>query len=112
LKHQLTNVSVESREGRGPCDARRFIPDPGDMHDVAEFGRTWSVATQQDAGAGNRYDIKVFVVKDSSPCIAVRYFIHSMAFENYEPGSVRRFDRAALTRTFDAVRKTLVTGPH
>jgi hypothetical protein len=112
LSPHLTNVSVESREGRGPCDARRFIPDPADMHDVAEFGRTWSVATQQDAGAGNRYDIKVFVVKNSSPCLAVRYFIHFMAFENYTPGSVRRFDRAALIRQFDAVRKTLITGPH
>lgn len=112
LSNHLTNVSVESREGRGSCDARRFIPDPRDVHDVTEFGRTWSVATQEDAGAGNRYEIKVFVAKDSSPCIAVRYFIHSTAFENYDPGTVRRFDRAALIRMFDGVRQTLVTGPH
>lgn len=112
LSHHLTNVSVESREGRGACDARRFIPDPTDMHDVTEFGRTWSVATQQDAGAGNFYDIKVFVVKDSSPCVAVRYFIHSMNIGNYEPATVKEFDRAALMRMFDEVRKTLVTGLH
>ena len=112
LSPHLTNVSVESRQGRGPCDARRFIPNPDDMHDVTEFGRIWSVATQHDAAAGNRYDIKVFVVKNSSPCIAVRYFIHWMNFANYTPGTVREFDRPALIRMFDQVRKTLITGPH
>jgi hypothetical protein len=112
LVPHLTNVSVESRGGRGPCDARRFIPEPSDMHDVTEFGRTWSVATQKDAAVGNRYDIKVFVVKGSSPCIAVRYFIHFMTFENFEEGTARQFDRPGLIRAFDAVRKTLVTGPH
>jgi hypothetical protein len=52
------------------------------------------------------------VVKNSSPCIAVRYFIHFMTFENFEEGSVRRFDRPSLVRTFDQVRRTLITGPH
>jgi len=112
LSSHLTNVSVETRQARGPCDARRFIPDPADMRDVREFGRVWSVATTSDAGAGNFYDITVFVLKGSSPCLAVRYFIHSTNIGNYDPGTVRKFDRAALMRVFDRVRRTLVTGPH
>ena len=67
LSSNLTNVSVESRAGSGACDARRFIPDPEDMHTLNQFGRIWSVATTSDAGAGNFYDITVFVLKDSSP---------------------------------------------
>ena len=112
LSDDLTNVSVESRDGAGVCDARRFIPDPDDMHDVKAFGRTWSVATQDDAGMGNIYDITVFVVKGSNPCLAVRYFIHSTQIGNYDPGTVREFNRATLLRTFDKIRSTLVTEPH
>lgn len=112
LSSDLTNVSVESRTARGTCDARRFIPDPGDMHDVHAGGRLWSVATQQDAGAGNFYDITVFALKNSNPCLAVRYFIHSTNVGNYDPGTVREFDRTALMRAFDKIRATLVTDPH
>jgi hypothetical protein len=112
LKSRLTNVSVESRDRPGACDARRFIPNPADAHDITEYGRTWSVATQRDGGAGHRYDITVFVAKETSPCIAVRYFIHSMNIDHYDPGTVREFDRAALMANFDAVRRTLITGPH
>ena len=107
LSSNLTNISIESRPSHGACDARRFIPEPEDMHTVNQFGRTWSVATTSDAGAGNFYDITVFVLKDSSPCLAVRYFIHSTNIGNYDPGTVRAFDRAALLRTFDQIRRTL-----
>lgn len=112
LSDNLTNVSVESRKGPGPCDARRFIPEPTDTHDVTQFRRTWSVATQQDAGAGNFYDITVFAVKDSNPCIAVRYFIHTTNIGNYDPGTIKEFDRAALVHMFDLIRDTLVIRQH
>jgi hypothetical protein len=99
LSSNLTNVSVESRKGPGACDAHRFIPDPENVHDAS------------DAGAGNFYDITVFVLKDSAPCLAVRYFIHSTNIANYDPGTVRPYSRQWLVKQFDAVRATLAVTP-
>jgi hypothetical protein len=67
-------------------------------------------ATSTDAGAGNRYEERVYAVKGTNPCIAVRYFIHYGVLENYPPGAVKSFDRAGLLAQFDAIRHTLVVG--
>jgi hypothetical protein len=112
LSNYLTNVSVESMPGGGPCDAAHYLADPQNLHTLVEDGRRWSVAQSADAGAGNRYDIRVFVLEGRRPCLAVRYFIHSTGIGNYAPGAVRRFDLHALLARFDAVRRTLtVTEP-
>ena len=66
----------------------------------------WSVATSGDSGAGNFYDETVFALKDSHPCLAIRYFIHSTNFENYPAGTVRQFDKVGLVRLFDRIRST------
>ncbi len=67
----------------------------------------YSVATSSGAAAGNRYEEMIFAFPASSPCTAVRYYIHSTAVGNYPEGSVREFDREALLAEFDAIRKTI-----
>jgi len=49
----------------------------------------------QEGAAGNRYEEQVWALKDSSPCFAVRYFIHSTVVENYPEGTVIEFDKPA-----------------
>ena len=75
---------------------------------------TYSVATSSGVAAGNIYEESVYALPDSSPCIAVRYFIHSGNIANYpaagEPGAVREFDRAALLSAFDTIRASLMLG--
>jgi len=75
---------------------------------------TYSVASSTGAAAGNIYEESVYALPDSSPCIAVRYFIHSGNIGNYpaagEPGAVREFDRAALQAAFDNIRASLMLG--
>jgi len=41
----------------------------------------------------------------------VRYFIHSTNIGNYDPGTIKAFDQAALVARFDAIRKTLRLTP-
>ena len=79
------------------------------MHPLrGRHGLHYTVATSSDAGAGNRYKTTVFVVDATSPCIAVRYFIHYSAIENFDPSSgVKPFDRRRLLAAFDAIRDTL-----
>lgn len=107
LSADLTGVTVEHLDGEGACNAGRFLEDPEGLHDLAEGPRTWSVATMTDAGAGHRYEMTVYAVKAGTTCLGVRYVIHSTNLENYQPGAVKPFDRAALVALFDRIRATL-----
>ena len=68
-------------------------------------------ATSTDAGAGNRYEEWIYALSNTSPCLAVRYFIHYGVIENYPEGAVREFDRGALLKSFDDIRRTVVLAP-
>ncbi|HEV7448995.1 MAG TPA: hypothetical protein VGP13_00440 [Candidatus Paceibacterota bacterium] len=71
-------------------------------------GQDCKDASSTDAGAGNRYEETVFATPIASGCLAVRYFVHYGAIENYPQDAVREFDRQALLAQFDAIRATLV----
>ncbi|MES2223927.1 MAG: hypothetical protein V4469_03265 [Patescibacteria group bacterium] len=101
-------VSVESIADGTYCTAERFYDSAPQAPDtVTENGVTYSVNSSQDAGAGNRYEETVYAIKNSNPCIAIRYFVHYSVLENYPEGTVKAFDRAALLGQFDAIRKSL-----
>ncbi|MDE2071568.1 MAG: MliC family protein [Patescibacteria group bacterium] len=91
------------------CTANLFLdPQFGvKTSTVADNGVDYSVATTTDAAVGNRYEESVWALPGTNPCVAVRYFIHYGAIENYPPGVVREFDRNALVGTFDSIRRTL-----
>ncbi|MDE3156618.1 MAG: hypothetical protein KGN76_16070 [Acidobacteriota bacterium] len=106
LSADRTGVTVDHVDAGGACTAARFLADPQDLHDVTDRTGTWSVATMTDAGAGQYYDMTVYARKGPAGCLAVRYVIHSSNIENYEPGAVKPFDRAALVALFDKIRAT------
>ncbi len=105
-----TRLSVETLPAATSCDAAQFLPDATNARTVTEHGTKYSVASMSDAGAGNFYDTTVYALVDTSPCLAVRYFIHSLNIGNFDPGTVHEFDRNALVGEFDAIRRTLVVG--
>jgi hypothetical protein len=72
--------------------------------------RVFSVATSSEAGAGDIFETTVFALVGTSPCRAVRYFIHSANIQNFDPGTVTEFDREALVAEFEAIRNKLVVG--
>jgi len=96
---------------RGQCSPKLFLADPQNVHAVREGGRSWTVATSTDMGAGNMYDETVYVLDANTPCTAVRYFLHSGNIDNYDNSAVRAFDRGALVATFDQIRRTFSAGP-
>lgn len=107
LSISLTGTSVESVPPGKRCDARRFLADAQNVRTVRQDGRVWSVADGSDAGAGNFYEISVFVLATRTQCLAVRTLIHSTNIANYDPGTVKPFDREALIATFDRIRRSL-----
>jgi hypothetical protein len=99
-----SGVSVESLPRAKACTGDIYIYQNVKASEFTVGSTTWSVASTSDAGAGNFYEEQVFAVKDSKPCIAVRYFIHSTNVENYPVGTVTQFDKNALLKSFDSIR--------
>lgn len=104
-----TYVSVEEIPSATTCSANLFL-DQGKVATFSDSGVDYSVATTSGAGAGNLYDEAVFAIPGSSPCTAVRYFIHSTQVANYPAGTVTAFDRAGVINEFDNIRRSLVLG--
>ena len=102
-------LSVEEIPQTTACSASLFIYPGVKAETLSDGGVTYSVASSTDAAVGNRYEEHVYAIPGSNPCIAVRYFIHYAVFENFPPGSVKRFDENALLATFDNMRRTLTT---
>ncbi|MBX4192394.1 hypothetical protein KW798_02815 [Candidatus Parcubacteria bacterium] len=103
-----TYLAVEQLPRATACTGDIYITDNVHAVDVMENGVEYSVASTSGAGAGNRYDEVVYAIKNSNPCTAVRYYIHSTAIGNYPPGTVREFDKTALLGSFDKIRATLL----
>jgi len=105
-----TYLSVEEIPNATTCSASLFVDKGAQLSTVTENGTTYSMATSSDAGAGNRYDETVYALPGTNPCVAVRYFIHYGAFENFPAGTVTQFNEAALVDQFDTIRRTLTIG--
>jgi hypothetical protein len=107
LSPDQTFLSVESQPGSNSKPAV-FLDPVESEHPLEADGRRYTVASSADAGAGNIYETRLFVLDGTSPCIAVRYFVRSTNIHNYDPGTVKAYDARTLTSTFDAIRATLV----
>lgn len=107
-----TGVSIEKISDVKNCSASLFLyPDERLKVSTTTDGNvTYSVASTTGVGLGNYYEETVFAVADTNPCVAVRYLVHSTNIQNYEPGAVKEFDRAALFSTLDKIRRSLVIG--
>lgn len=99
-------ISLEQSMSSSTCSAELFISNrPSSV--LNDSGIIYSFASSSDAAAGNRYEESVYSLPNSSPCLAVRYFIHYTAYENYPTGSVNKFDKQALLGEFDSIRRSL-----
>jgi membrane-bound inhibitor of C-type lysozyme len=107
-----TKITVETLPSATNCSADLFLDTQGrnKATSFTDSGINYSVATSGGAGAGNFYDEAVFAIPGSSPCTAVRYFIHSTNVGNYPAGTVKEFDKAGVINEFDLIRRTLVLG--
>ncbi len=105
-----TYLSVEQLPHAKRCTGDIYLMDNVTAHNVSDGGIDYSFASSTGAAAGNRYEEDVYALATSTPCTAVRYFIHYGVIENYPAGAVQEFDRAALLTDFDKIRQSLVVG--
>ena len=106
-----TYVSIEQLPHAKNCTGDIYLHDNVKAQTMTDNGVTYSVASSSGVGAGNLYEETVYAISPSTPCTAVRYFIHSGNIGNYppagEPGAVTEFDRVALLAAFDKIRESL-----
>lgn len=100
-------ISVEELSKTKTCTADMFLPSTVQVSRMEDNSISYSFASTTGAGAGNRWEEWVYTLPGTSPCIAVRYFIHYSVIENYPPGTVQAFDHAALLAQFGAIRRSL-----
>ena len=102
-----TTVSVEVIPNTPACSARMFIRDSRNVKPLLDGDTGYSFGTMKDHRVGNIYEEQVYALVGSSPCIAVRYFIHSTNIGNYPSGTVTEFNRKDLLLVFDTVRRSV-----
>lgn len=102
-------LSIEHRNDSEICSASDFLSMMnGTVPQIIEDGDfTYSVASSSEAGAGNRYEEYVYALPGTNPCLAIRYFIHYSAIENYDPGTIVEFDKESLLTQFDEIRHSV-----
>ncbi|QQR50004.1 hypothetical protein IPF86_02875 [Candidatus Nomurabacteria bacterium] len=105
---QDSSIIIEQIPQTNECTAKLFLYEGATIYTATESGITYSIGTISDAAAGNRYELTVYALPGTNPCIGVKYFIHYGAFENYEPGTITEFDKDALIQEFDQIRRTLI----
>lgn len=104
-------ISIETLPKAKTCTADIFLDTQiGSTTEIADNGTTYSMAKGGGAGAGNLYNEYVYAIPGTSPCLAVRYFIHSTQLANYPAGTVAAFNQQALVNEFDGIRRSLVLG--
>ncbi len=105
---QDSYFSIEQEKETSTCIASSFLTDVSGTTTMTQGGVSYSLATSSGAAAGNRYEEIVYALAGTNPCVAVHYFIHHTALENYPKGTVTEFNKKALVASFDQIRQTLV----
>ncbi len=103
-------VSIETLPRAKICTGDIYLPTNVTSQTITDNGMQYSLATSTDIGAGNLYEEQVYAFPGSSPCTAVRYFIHSTQVGNTTTGTVQPFDRTGLLNAFDAIRHSVTLG--
>jgi len=102
-----TGISIEEIPRILDCNAALFLPNPSPVSEVIDADQTYSFSQETGAGAGNIYEERVWAIPGTNPCLGIRYFVHYGNIGNYPAGAVREFDKNALFRQFDEIRRSL-----
>ncbi len=106
-----TRFSVEELPAAAECAATAFLHAPKAKQAITEHGTEYAFAAQRDAHGADLYEEHVYAIKGSSPCVAVRYSVHSKLPGTYG-ADTKDFDRTALLSTFDVMRWSLSLKQH
>ena len=66
-------------------------------------GISYSTLEFSEGAAGNLYDTTVYAFKEGNTCYGLSLYLHSGNIGNYDPGTVKEFDKAKLLSIFSDI---------
>lgn len=75
--------------------------------EVSINGVSFTRSEASGVGAGNIYEQTYYRAAHNGTCYEITYFVHYGNIGNYNPGTVKEFDRTALIQKFDQILSTL-----
>lgn len=103
-----TQVSVEVIPNMPSCNVQLFMLNPNNIRSFIEGDVLYSSAIEKKANAKDEYEEQVYAVSGASPCVAVRYSIHSAPMTSYNASAMHAYARNDLISVFDTMRRSLV----
>jgi hypothetical protein len=99
-------VSFEEDPNPAQCEAKSFI-DPAmakfaKQENVVINGTTYTIVTTGDAAAGNYYEEYVIAFPGET-CRSARLLIRSGNIGNYDPGTIKEFNKTSLLSIFETM---------
>lgn len=74
--------------------------------DVTIQNRIFKAAKGFDAGAGHSAGVESFRIFHNNKCYEISFYISETSIENYEPGTVTKFDRKKIHAELEGMLKT------
>lgn len=103
-----TQVSIEVIPNMPSCNVQFFMADPNNIRSFIEGDVLYSSAVKKNANAKDEYEEQVYAISGASPCIAIRYSIHSAPSTSYNASEMRAYAREDLISVFDTMRRSLI----
>lgn len=99
-----SGISIEQLPRANTCTGDIYLKANVRAQQATEGAVSYSLATSSETVGSDTFEEMVFAVPSSSPCVAVRYFLHSVAAGT----STTSYDRATVVSAFDEIRRSLV----
>jgi len=99
-------ISVEWMPTKRNCHAKNFAANTLLDSSTIENGVHFTIAYNSEGAAGSIYEETVYSRISEKYCYGIRLFIHSSNIGNYDPGTVKEYDRTRLDQIFKKMRNS------
>jgi hypothetical protein len=100
-----SGVSVETLPRANLCTGDIYLKANVKAQPTTSGAITYSVATSTETVGADTFEEAVFAIPGTSPCIAMRYFLHTVAATG--TASTTPYDRTAVLTALESIRNSL-----
>ena len=100
-----SGISVETLPRANNCTADIYLLANVKAQALMDGAIAYSIASSSETVDGETIEETVFAIPSSSPCVAVRYYLHSS--DDSSATGTRPFDRAVVIAAFDKIRRSM-----
>lgn len=102
-----SKFSVETAPSAASCTAAAFLFRPQAEKTTVENGVAYAFGAARSVRNGLVREEQVYALKNSMPCVGVRYTVYAALITVQDAAAVKEYDHAGLQDMFDAMRRSL-----